>query len=56
MRTFALSDQGGGLILGSTPLENLRGQLGQGDLGIGGDEGNGAIVVEFDWTGFAGLN
>ena len=56
MGTFALRDQGSGLILGPAPLEMLGRQLGQGDLRIGGDEGDGAVVVEFDWTIFAGLN
>ena len=55
MRTFALRDQGGGLILGTAPLEKLCRQLGQGDLRIGGYEGDGAVIVQFDWTVFAGL-
>ena len=56
MRTFALRDQGGGLILGPAPLEKLCRQLGQSDLRIGGDEGDGAVVVEFDWTVLAGIS
>ena len=36
MRTCALRDQGGGLILGTAPLEKLCRQVGQGDLRIGG--------------------
>ena len=56
MGTFALRDQRGGLILGTAALEKLCRQLRQGDLRIRVYEGDGAVVVEFDLTVFAGLN